>query len=213
MQTKPANKLRTAWLLLTEVPGWPDAPLWPRFRRLLPIVIPCLAIAVIAVRTYAIQAPRFRAEVVEAQPLVALEQEVSSLQIFPEQQAMELAERVAVASRAMLDSPQELAPFLKSLKKEAADRGWDATFQVSDLSGEPADAHALVAYLPVRGRLSPAAGNTEQFTTLLAVLERLSTVGKRIDLMRVMIRADEQKWHSVELNLRLVCPVIHAKSP
>jgi len=213
LQTKAANKVRNVWLLLTEIPGWPDAPLWPRLRRMLPIAIPCVATAVIAIWTYGIQAPRFDAEVAALQPFAALEQEISSLQLFSEQEATELKERVALTSRSLLETPQELAPFLKSLKKEASDRGWEANFQASDLSGDPAGDGAVVAYLPVRGRLVPSVGNSDQFSSLLALLERLSTVGKRIDLMRVSIRADEQKWHAVELNFRLVCPAIHAKSP
>lgn len=213
MKTKPSDSLRKTWLLLTEVPGWPDAPWWPRLRRSLVIVLPCIAALVVAVWTYGIQGPRFREQQRQVQPLISLEQEISLLQITSDQQVAELVERVAAVSRTLLDSPQDLPPLLKSLKKEALERGWEATFVAADTSGETLPENAIIAYLPVRAKLVPTAENTEPFSSLLAVLERLSSVGKRIDLMRVAIRADEQKWHPVELNFRVVCPVSHEKTP
>jgi hypothetical protein len=31
--------------------------------------------------------------------------------------------------------------------------------------------------------------------------------------MRLSIRADEQKWQAIEMNFRLVAPVVHEKTP
>lgn len=213
MKTKSADPLLKAWLLLTEVPGWPDAPWWPRLRRTLPIVIPCMALCGIATWTYGIRGPRFQTEVAEVQPLVSLEAEITAQQLTSEREVAELGERVAATTRTLLAGPQELSPFLKGLKKEAKDRGWDATFVASDVSLDTPAEGAAVTYLPVRGKLAVSPGNTEQFSSLLALLERFSVLGKRIDLMRVAIRADDQKWHAVELNLRLASPVIHEKTP
>lgn len=106
----------------------------------------------------------------------------------------------------------ELAPLLRSLKKEAADRGWEATFYPGELSTEVAGPGSKIAYQPVRGKLTPAAGHAEAYASLLALLERFSTAGKRIDLMRLAIRADENRWQSVEVNLRLACSPAHEKT-
>lgn len=214
MKTKRADALKNFWLMLTEVPGWPDAPAWARFRRALPVLLPVAGVALIAVWHFAIHAPRVRAETARSLPLIALEDEIAMLQIAcSEQQVAELAERASAASRLLLDSPAEVGGFLRGLKKEAADRGFDATFVSSDISGESAPEGAVVSYIPVRGKLSPSAGNAEPFTQLLSLLDRFTTSGKRIDLMRVAVRADEHKWQAVEVNFRLVCPIAHEKTP
>jgi hypothetical protein len=206
--------LKQLWLMLTDVPGWPDAPLWARLRRASPVLLPCLGMLALAVWHFGIHAPRVRAELQAVQPLLALEAEIASLQLAgSEQQVADLAERAEIASRLLFDSNEDVAPFLRSLKKEAADRGFDATFIRSEDPGEPPPAEAVIAFVPVRGRLTPLAANTDPFGTLLALLERLNTTGKRIDLMRLSIRADEQKWQAIEMNFRLVAPVVHEKTP
>ncbi len=214
MKIKPADALKNFWLMLTEVPGWPDAPAWARFRRALPVLLPVVGMAMIAIWHFAIHAPGVRVEITRSLPLLALEGEIASLQIAcSEQQVIDLAERASAASRLLLDSPADVGTFLQSLKKEAADRGFNATLISSDISEEPVPEGALVSYIPVRGKLTPAAGNTEPFTQLLSLLERFTSSGKRIDLMRVAVRADEQKWQTVEVNFRLVCPIAHEKNP
>lgn len=214
MKTKPPEALKNFWLMLTEVPGWPDAPAWARLKRALPVLLPCAGMLVFAVWHLAIHAPRVRAETEAALPLVALEDEIAMLQLATsEQQVVELNERAGAASRLLLESPEEAASFLKGLKKEAADRGFDANFVSSPVSNESAPEGSVVSFVPVRGKLTPGSGNTEPFANLLALLDRFASSGKRIDLMRLAIRADEQKWQTIELNFRLVCPVVHEKTP
>lgn len=214
MKTKPADALKNFWLMLTEVPGWPDAPAWARLKRALPVLVPCVGMLFFAVWYFAIHAPRVRLETEAALPLIALEDEIAMLQLATsEQQVAELNERAASASRQLLDSPAEAAAFLKGLKKEAADRGFDATLISSEVSAESAPEGALVSFIPVRGRLVVGPGNTEPFVNLLALLDRFASAGKRIDLMRLAVRADDQKWQAIEVNFRLVCPAVHEKTP
>jgi hypothetical protein len=214
LKTKPILALKNGWLMLTEVPGWPDAPAWARLRRASPVLVPCLGMLLLAVWNFGFHAPRVRVENEAVLPLVALEDEVAMLQLASsEQQVAELAERAAIATRLLFESREEVAAFLRSLKKEAADRGFDATFVSSEGSGEPSSEGALISYVPVRGKLVPLPGNSEPFGPLLALLERLTTAGKRIDLMRLSVRADDQKWQAVEMNFRLVSPIVHEKNP
>jgi hypothetical protein len=214
LKTKPSAALKNFWLLLTEVPGWPDAPVWARMKRATPVLLPCAGMLCLAVWYFAIHAPRVRAEMEAALPLVALEDEIAMLQLATsEQQVAELSERAGTASRLLLESPAEAGAFLKGLKKEAADRGFEATFTSTDGSNDAVPEGSVVTYIPVRGKLTPGPGNTEPFINLLALLERFASSGKRIDLMRLAVRADEQKWQTIELNFRLVCPVVHEKTP
>ncbi|MGC4072598.1 MAG: hypothetical protein QM760_08785 [Nibricoccus sp.] len=214
MKTKSVPALKNFWLMLTEVPGWPDAPVWARTKRAMPVLLPCAGMLFFAVWYFAIHAPHVRAEKEAALPLVALEDEIALLQLATsEQQVAELNERAGAASRLLLDSPADVTVFLKGLKKEAASRGFEATFVSSDVSGDPGQEGLEVTYVPVRGKLTPGPGNTEPFVNLLALLDRFASSGKRIDLMRLAVRADEQKWQTVELNFRLVCPVVHEKTP
>lgn len=210
------NKVRrlghNVWILLTEVPGWSDAPLAVRLRRTVPIVLPCAGIAALLAWNLAWQAPQIRAQREAHAPLLALEAEIESLQLgCSEQQTVELTDRADQASRLLLPTPAELAPFLRTLKKEAADRGWDASFHPGEPTTETTGNDARISYQPVRVKLTPAAGRTEVYASLLSLLERFSTSGKRIDLMRLVIRADENRWQSVEANLRLAYPFSHEK--
>jgi hypothetical protein len=208
LKTKIKEWLRTYGSALTEVPGWPDAPVSARVRRAMPVMIPCLGMLLILIWTLAIHAPRVRAQHAALQPLLILESSISKLRLaFSEQQAAEIAERAAGASQLLLESPAEVPTFLRSLKKEAADRGWDANFFVADSTEDPPAQDAVIGYLPVRAKLTPNPGKTDPFPSLLALLERLSTSGKRIDLVRLAVRADEHRWHLVEINFRLAYPL------
>ena len=213
MKNKLRPFLRSVWLLLTEVPGWSDAPLAVRLRRTVPIVLPSAGIAAVLTWNFAWQAPQIRAQRDSHAPLLALEAEIESLQLdSSEQQAVELAAQAEEASRLLLSSPTELAPLLGALKKEATDRGWDASFHPGEPVTETTGTVARISYQPVRVKLTRTAGPTESYVSLLALLERFSTSGKRIDLMRLAIRADENRWQSVEANLRLACLPLHEKT-
>jgi hypothetical protein len=206
--------LHHLWLLLTEVPGWSDAPLSVRLRRTVPVVVPCTGIAVLLTWNLAWHTPQVDLQRAAHAPLLALEAEIESLQLASsEQQTIELTAQAEQVSRQLLQTPQELAPFLRTLKKEATDRGWEASFHPGELLVEAMEPGVSIAYQPVRVKLAPAAGHAEAYASLLALLERFSTAGKRIDLMRLAIRADENRWQTVEANLRLAYPILHAKTP
>ena len=214
MKTKLSAWLRTYWLVLTEVPGWPDAPSRVRVRRAVPIALPCLGMIAILLWQAGVQGPRARAERAAAQPLVAIEDEITTLQVAcSEKQAAALAAEAGAASRLLLASPAALPEFLTSLKKEAAVRGWAAKWTVSDASASVPAKDGFVTYLPVRGKLVPADGTTDPFVSLLSLFERFSSSGKRIDLIRLAIRADEHRWTAVDLNIRLLSSQPHEKTP
>jgi hypothetical protein len=214
LKNKLHRFLRNVWRLLTEVPGWDDAPPAVRLRRTLPIVLPCAGIAAVLTWSLGWQAPQIRAEREAHAPQIAIEAEIESLQLaYSEQQTVELAERAAQAERLLLATPSDLAPYLRTLKKEAADRGWEVAFFPAEPVTEAAETGALLTYQPVRVKFAPVAGHAEVYASLLALLERFSTSGRRIDLMRLAIRADENRWQTVEANLRLAYPILHAKIP
>lgn len=211
MKTKSKEWIRTSVRVLTEVPGWPDAPVSARARRALPVVLPCIGMLLLLVWNLALHAPRVRAQRAELQPLVALESGISTRRLgFSEQQVAEIAERAAAANRLLLEQAK-LAEFLRALKQEAADRGWEASFFPSD-AGDPAEG-AVLRYIPVRGKMTPSRGNTDSFTSFMGWLERFSSSGKRIDLIRLVVRADERRWNLVELNFRLASPLTNEKTP
>ena len=213
MKTKLITFWLICWNLLTEVPGWPDAPQWMRWRRALPIVAPCAAILGLVIWNAAFRDPHIRAERAAHQPLFALEEVIAALRLnCSEQQATELATKSAKVGDLLLGSPAELGPLLQTFKREATKRNWEANFQAGDASAETPDAAAQVIFLPVRGKLASSAGNPGSFPALLALLDGYSSTGKRIDLTRLAIRADEQGRYAVELNLRLACRRIHEKT-
>jgi hypothetical protein len=196
------------------VPGWPDAPARARAFRSLPIVLPLLAVLALLGWRLALYSPEQHSRQQALAPLLALEREVSDLEIAnSEQQIAQLAERAAGVSRLMVENPDALSPLLKELKAKARTAGWEATFQTVEAAEEPAEGSRSVSYLPVRARLKPLKTNAEPFASLLALLERFSTEEKRIDLTRLSIRADDTRWQAVELSLRLVTPALHAKTP
>lgn len=214
MKTKIVNFCKDSWQLLTEVPGWPDAPRRVRFRRALPILIPCAAILLLLGWNKSYRDPRIEAERASYQALVAQDRELDLLRATcSEQQAAELATRRAKVAQMVLNDPKELGPLLKDLKKAAADHGWNGTFQASDLSTDAPGAETQLTFLQARAKLAPSPGNKEAFSSLLALFERFSTVDKRIDLTRVWIRADEQGRYAVELNLRLLAHSPNEKTP
>jgi len=207
-KTKLPRPLRILWKALTEVPGWPDAPRSLRVRRLLPIALPCLGLALLAGWNAFVLAPQMRAGRVAFAPLQAQQEEIAALrQECSDQQAGETAVHATALRRQVLAEPKQLATVLDALKSEAADRGWDASFHAADAGDQPHVTAAQITYLPVRAKLTPFPANPSTFSSLIALLERFSAFDQRIDLTRLAIRADDQGRYAVELNLRLPCLV------
>lgn len=148
------------------------------------------------------------------QPLLALEGEISSLQMATSQhQLAEMSERTAAAFALMVDGPKDLPDILNRLKTTMSSLGWDVTFQIAEITEETPGAEPLqITFLPVRAKFKPQANNENRFPSLLAALEHLSSSKKRIDLTRVAIRVDDSRWQTVEVNLRLICPLLDAKT-
>jgi len=214
LKISPPKFVSALWLLLSEVPGWPDAPPAMRFRRALPVIAPLAAMLLLGGWTWAVRNPRIHTERAAHQPLLALEDEIAGLRVdCSDQQAADLATRSAQTARLLLDAKTELKPLLHSLKEEAAKRQWNGSFLVGEAPGNTPASDDAVIFLPARGKLTPAAGlNAGAFPSLLAVIEQFSSLEKRIDLTRLAIRADEQGRYAVELNLRLACQRTHEKT-
>jgi hypothetical protein len=210
LKTKTPSRGQAFWQVLTEVPGWPDAPVSARVRRALPVVLPLIALFVLAVWRWNSLEAQLQAYRAETRPLLALENEVFRLEnsVSPEAVA-ELNERAVVASRLLVKTPEEITALMTGLKNEAEARGFDATWTVGE-SEENED--GVVTFTPVRGKLTAKPNIADPFNGLLAMLDRLQAAGKRIDLMRLSVRVDEQKWRPVEVNLRLAQPKEHEKA-
>lgn len=208
MKTKLMGWIRTARRILTEVPGWPDAPLSMQLRRAMPVLIPCGAMVLILDWHLLVHAPRAREQSRALQPLLALQTEVETLRInCAEPRVAEFADRAAAASRLLLPSPRALPEFLATLKQDAALKGWDAQFVAADPGAMVPGADDVVGYLPFRGKLVPLATNPSVYASFLDLLERYSGSERRIDLVRLSVRADEQRWQRVEMNFRVAYPV------
>lgn len=208
MKTKLFDWVRTSWRILTEVPGWADAPVSMRLRRAMPVVLPCTAMVLLLDWTVLYHGPRVREQQAVLQPLIDLESEIAMLRLScPEQQIKELSDRAAMATQLLLDSPAQLPDFLRGLKTDAAARGWDANFIPSDPAANAPAPGAVVGYLPVRAKLVPLPGNSDVFNSYLGLMDHFSSSGKRIDLIRLAVRADEHRWHLVEINFRLAYPL------
>lgn len=214
MKTKIINFGHDCWHMLTEVPGWPDAPKQVRLRRSLPILLPCVAILLLLTWNNAVRNPAIARERTSHQALVAQEQEIDLLRVnCSDQQAEELSARAASAAKLLLNDPQEVAPFLAILQKQAADRHWNGTFRAEDVSTDVPETDTNLFFLQAKAKLTSSPGKSDAFPALLALFEQFSTAEKRIDLTRLGIRADEQGRHTVEFNLRLMARRPHAKTP
>jgi len=150
------------WLILTEVPGWPDAPQRLRVRRLIPLVIPVAAMALLFLWNVAWHQPRIQATRTAHQPLLALEQEVANLRLLvSDLQATELSEHAAKSARILLPEPSQLTPLLETLTAKAHARGWEATFHQMTGSATPPAPDAQIYFVSVRGKYVTAAVNTQ----------------------------------------------------
>lgn len=204
------NKLRQfafdCWQVLSEVPGWPDAPRRLRMRRLLPAVVPVVAMLLLFLWSQLWTQPRIHAKRQTYQPLLALEQQVAELQLAgTEAAATETAERAAAAARMLLANPKQLVPVLDEFTRSARVQGWAATFQALPAPAAPLATETPLYFVTARGKLVPTAENTQPFASLLVLLEQFSSPNRSIDLTRLAIRADEQGRQTAEIFLRAGC--------
>jgi len=208
------NFARVCWRILTEVPGWPDAPRNLRIRRLFPIVMPVAALMLYFLWNLVWVHPRIQRVRTAHQPILALDQEVADLQLSgSDLHASKTATRAAEVGRTLLTEPSQLVPALEKLKATAHEHGWEATFHSIPGSTPPLPPEAQVSFVMARGKLVAAAGNTHPFPSLLTCLEQFSMSDPWIDLMRLALRADEQGQPTVEVYLRAGCRASHEKTP
>lgn len=214
MKNSLTNWFGLVWTILTEVPGWPDAPRKLRIKRLIPIALPLAVMLLLQLWSLAWKNPHIRAERIAHQPLMALEEEVTNLRLtYSEQQASETAARADNAGHILLSEPTQLSSTLEKLKEVARSFGWEATFNATAAPTPPSPTEAQIYFLPSRGKLVPIAGNAQPFSSLLAYLEKLPSSDQWIDLIRLTLRADEQGRHTVEIYLRSGCRVPNEKAP
>ena len=216
MKNKVVNLGRNFWQMLTEVPGWPDAPKKIRIRRSLPIVIPCALMLLIVLWNKGVRDPYILGERAANQALIDEQKEVESLSLaVSEEQAGELSARMALAEKQTIADSKALAPLLDRMKRQAADKLWTGNFQPSNLSAtdEAPAPDSLVFFLPARAKITASEGNKEAFVSLLALLDQFSSAEKRIDLTQLGIRADEQGRYTADLSFRFVGRTPHAKTP
>ena len=206
MKTKFTLRLQAIWQTLTEVPGWPDAPISVRIRRVLPITIPAVAFVLALIWNFAWVRPRVEAERAAHAGILDLVAEVEALrEVSPEADAAAVAMEAQEASKSLLSDKAALPAELEKLRQLAQQHGWDATFQTVPVVPEDMPQGTLITFLQARGRLSPLAGNADPYPSLITLLERVSAGTKRIDLTRLAVRADEKGRHSVEVSLRVGC--------
>lgn len=206
------NKLRhfalDCWHILTEVPGWPDAPRALRLRRLLPVVVPVAAMLLLILWAYVWYQPRIHAERTTYQPLLALEQEVATLQLAStDTHAGEVAARAVEVSQLLLPDSKQLLPVLNEFAQIARANNWDAVFHPLPVPTAPPAPGAILFFATARGKLVPAAANAQPFASLLVLLEQFSPPNRSIDLTRLSIRADEQGKQTAEVFLRAGCQI------
>ncbi|HEY4246102.1 MAG TPA: hypothetical protein VGM64_04545 [Lacunisphaera sp.] len=205
MKTKLIELGHDCWQMLTEVPGWPDAPKKIRVRRAIPILLPCVLIALLMGWNSVIRDPAIRTERASQRALLDQEKELDALRLgVSDQQAAELSERAAQAGKQILKGATDLPPILDNFKKMANERHWEGNFQASDLSTEARQSAGPLNSYAVRAKLTAVPGDPDAFSALIALLDEFSSSEKRIDLTRLSIRADEQGRYTAELNLRLV---------
>jgi hypothetical protein len=206
------NKLRNVslvcWQILTEVPGWPDAPRQLRLRRLLPIAIPVVAMLLLCLWNLVWAHPHIQSVRTTYQPLLALEQEVADLRLGgSDDKAAEAAARAAEASRMLLPEPKQIGTLLNEFTRTALASGWEATFQALPAPAASHSADMPVSFATVRAKLVPSASNPQAFASLLTYLTQFSPPNRSVDLTRLSVRADEQGRQTAEVFLRVGCRI------
>ncbi|MBE2215438.1 MAG: hypothetical protein IAE82_16305 [Opitutaceae bacterium] len=215
MKTEVSRPIATFWQALSEVPGWPDAPLTVRLRRLWPLVLPLVGCVALVAWTGLVREPARRETRAAHAELLALEQETEELrQTLSDQTAAELAAQAAAAQALLMDSPTALQDRLKAYAVQAREAGWEATFQIYGLAEDDAAAGegARFVFVPARVRLEPRTDSADRFATLVATLGRLASLPGRIEITRVTVRADRPGVPVVEVNLRAACRPAHEKA-
>lgn len=215
MKTEVSRPLATFWQALSEVPGWPDAPMGVRLRRLWPLVLPLMGCAALVAWTVFVREPVRREVRAAHAELVALEDETEQLrQALSDQTATDVTAQAASARSLLLETPSALQERLQAFAVKARTAGWEATFQTYGLAEDESVAGegAPFVFAPARVHLEPRPDNSDRFSSLVATLQALAAVPGRIEITRMTVRADQPGVPVVDVNLRAACrPPAHEK--
>lgn len=216
MKTEVSRPLATFWQALSEVPGWPDAPLGVRLRRLWPLALPLAGCAGLAIWMFLVREPLRREVRAAHAELTGLEEEAEQLrQALSDQTATDVATQAAAARALLLDSPAALQERLQAFTIGARTAGWEATYQTYGLAEDESAAGegALFVFAPARVHLEPRQDNADRFNSLVATLQALAAMPGRVEITRVTVRADQPGVPVVDVNLRAACrPPAHEKA-
>jgi hypothetical protein len=213
LKTRFLSFFTRIWLVLSEVPGWPDAPLTVRLRRIAPILVALIGVVAIVAWERGWRDPERHRIRASHSPLVGLDEEINQLRLVcSDQQAAESATEAEAAAAILLDSPDEVEAMLRDLRDRIRAQGWEAVFQAYDATTDVPETAGAVQFVVARASLTPVEGKPAAFQSLLGVFDQISAAHKRIDLTRLGVRADEPGKLEVELNLRIACRVPHEEA-
>lgn len=215
MKTDVSRPFHAFWQALSEVPGWPDAPIGVRLRRIWPLALPLAACAALVVWTEFVREPLRRSARAAVAELILIEEQIEQLrQTFSDQSAADVIAQATAAQTLLLASPADLQERLQAFAVQARAAEWSATFQTYGLADDEAAgaAAAYLAFAPARVHLVPGSENADRFNSLIATLTSLAAMPGRIEITRVAIRADPSGVPLVEVNLRAACRSTHEKT-
>jgi len=214
LKTRLIAAVRGAWQFLTVIPGWPDAGRVARTFYVLPLAVPFLVLLLLWGWDRIVRSPEMRALRDSSRPAVQLEAEVDELRgTWPDTATAESASATARCVQATIRNPADMDAQLAAMRASAAAQGWGAVFHASDAELQPPATTAPVVFQPVRGRLTPAAGNQASFASLLVLLDRLIPADKRGGIVRLAVHGDEQGHITAEIGVRFAALSPDEKTP
>lgn len=203
MHISPRKAGEFLWRVVSEVPGWPDAPLRARIGRILPIAVPCFLAIGAAVWIWSVRGHERKQLQADHFEWLALENDVAELSLtWSEQAVHEYAALAEKAAQRLAGSAEEVRADIELIRGAIRTAGWDASFQIYEPVWESEVAKGLIMFTPAMVRLQPLPETTAKFRSLLTALETVTTFEKRIDVTRLAVRLNDRDIPEVELNLR-----------
>lgn len=204
MNTDLTRFLRSAWHLLTDVPGWADPPLQLRLRRLVPIIVPVVASVLLFGWLTFVRQPQMDRTSQGYAHLVELEDQIDQLRIAcSDEHAEELARQAEKASGFLLPSPDDACETLRMIRAAAVRHHWVGAFKDYQPGTASNPDQDRILFVPAAGKMKPERNNTQPFASLLALLTEITASDFRIDMTRLSIRVDEASGPMAEVNFRI----------
>lgn len=214
MNTDLTRFLRSTWHLLTDVPGWADPPLPLRLRRLVPIIVPVVASALLFGWLTFVRQPQMDQTREGYAHLVDLEDQIDQLRIAcSDEHAEELARQAETASGLLLPSPEAAGDILRTIREAAAHHHWVGAFKDYQPGTDSNPNQDRILFVPAAGKMKPERNNKHPFASLLALLAEFTASDFRIDMTRLSIRVDEASGPMAEVNFRIASHRSHEKAP